>query len=721
MGRYPLDDDTSEAGVMSTAFIRWGSGPDLWALAVVLVVFASFVSLNLARGAFSSNRATAWRALVGAGLALAAGVWGGHFIVLSDGDLPSHWRYDGFTAFGAMLLGWGIALSSLSIGVTAEASWLRRLGAALLLGFGICLGPFVALFSLDLRPSPSWDPALLAAGWAAASIASGLAMLIASGWRRGTSTLATISWQLTASVLLAAGVCAANYAVMAATSVSAPRLTYSGGNMVAGTLTGLAFVGVPALLGLLLTSSIVETRFKAMLRTARDEVYVVAHTDGLTSLPNRALFEERLQRAVVQADRMQHRMALAMINLDGLKFVNQSFGQTTGDRVLREIGQRLRMLVPKGNLVARAGGDEFLLLLEDNPDADAAGKLAELIMKGLHRVCVIDGNEISITCSIGVAMYPEHATLPKLIAHASAAMHAAKRKGGAAYGFFESSMVASDREQMALLNDLRRAIDAGELELYFQPKVHAPSGQITGAEALMRWHHPSRGMVGPNIFIPLAERFGLINAMGNWLIDDVCRQVAAWRSEGLRMRVSINLSVHQLRQADLVDRIRGALKRHRVDPSLLTCEITESTAMDDTRITLQVIERLSALGVALSIDDFGTGYSSLSYLRQLAAAELKIDRSFVLDLETSADARAIVDAVVKLAQALGLKVVAEGVETEQQQEILRELGCNELQGYLFAKPMSAQALALWAMQDEGPRAIDFRPSLFGDTLAISGS
>jgi EAL domain-containing protein (putative c-di-GMP-specific phosphodiesterase class I) len=223
-------------------------------------------------------------------------------------------------------------------------------------------------------------------------------------------------------------------------------------------------------------------------------------------------------------------------------------------------------------------------------------------------------------------------------------------------------------------------------------------------------------MVGPNVFNPLAERFGLIQALGNWLIEEVCRQIGAWREEGLRMRVSINLSVHQLRQDDLVARIADALARNRIEPHVLTCEITESAAMEDTRATLKVIERLSAAGVHLSIDDFGTGYSSLSYLRQLAAGELKIDRSFVLDLETSADARAIVDAVVKLAQALGLKVVAEGVETEEQQRILRQLGCDELQGFLFAKPMSAKALALWAMEDDGPRPLVFRPSLFGDSI-----
>ncbi len=295
-----------------------------------------------------------------------------------------------------------------------------------------------------------------------------------------------------------------------------------------------------------------------------------------------------------------------------------------------------------------------------------------------------------MSCSIGIAMYPENATEAKLLAHADAAMYASKAGGGATYSFYEPRMSTGAREQVDLLHDLRRALANGELELYYQPKVHAPSGEITGAEALMRWHHPKRGMIGPAVFIPIAERFGLINSFGDWLIDEACRQIRAWRDQGLRMRVAINLSVYQLRQADLADRISAALARHRINPKVLTCEITESVAMDDAAETMQLFYSLAQAGVHISIDDFGTGYSSLSYLRKLPAEELKIDRSFVQDLGVSEDAERVVDAVIKLAQALQLKVVAEGVETEQQYAILRSLGCDELQGFLFAKPMSAQ-------------------------------
>jgi EAL domain-containing protein (putative c-di-GMP-specific phosphodiesterase class I) len=321
---------------------------------------------------------------------------------------------------------------------------------------------------------------------------------------------------------------------------------------------------------------------------------------------------------------------------------------------------------------------------------------------------------MSISASIGIVLYPRDGSLSKAMPHAEAAAGYVKRNGGAAFAIFEPSMLGNAREQVELLRDLRVALTQHQLELYYQPKVHAPTGEITGAEALLRWNHPQRGMVSPAVFVPIAERHGLIGELGEWVIDEACLQARAWRDQGLRMRVAINLSVHQLRRPDLPDRIAAALARHQINPDLLTCEITESVAMEDSDTTMKIFERLAEIGVHISIDDFGTGYSSLSYLRKLPVGELKIDRSFVLDLETSGDACAVVEAVVKLAHTLGLKVVAEGVETEGQNRILRSFGCDQLQGYLFAKPMSAKALTLWAM-DDGGRSLDFRDSLFKDT------
>ena len=703
---------------MQETFLEWRFRADLWAASTAMAMFAAYVALDLARGVSSRHGFTVWRSLIVSSLALSAGIWATHFIAMAGEPLPFARGYDAGIALGALALAFVNSLIGVHLTARPHLGAARVVMAALLLGTGMCAVPALNLWALKIAPATHWNALLLAAGWASACVCAGAALSIVAIQRRSAAHLG-FGWQAGIALGLGAAIAIGNASVLYAASVSELSVSLAASRISVGTMTALAALGVPALLALLLMISLLEERFRRLLKRTREEVKLAAQTDKLTELPNRSMFEEGLQVAAIRADRQQQKLALLFINVDGLKAVNESFGQSTGDAVLREVARRLRALAGPGDIVARAGGDEFLLMLMGNPGSQEAAQAATRVLGGMNELCRIEDYEISMSCSVGVAMYPAHGSAAKLIAHAAAAMRAAKRTGGGAHRFFEDHMVAGAREQVELLQDLRRAIANKELELYYQPKIHAPSGQVTGAEALMRWKHPQRGMIGPNIFIPLAERYGLINALGNWLIEDVCRQIRIWRDQGLRMRVAINLSVHPLRQVDLVERLVSALKRNNVEPSLLTCEITESSAMDDTRATLLMIEQLSAVGVHLSIDDFGTGYSSLSYLRQLAAEELKIDRSFVLDLETSADARAIVDAVVKLAQALGLKVVAEGVETEQQQEILRRLGCNELQGYLFAKPMPAAALALWAMNDDGPRALDFRPSLFGDTLPVT--
>ena len=440
----------------------------------------------------------------------------------------------------------------------------------------------------------------------------------------------------------------------------------------------------------------------------------LALADPLTRLPNRMLFEEKLSEALNRVGTEPGALAVLFIDLDGFKPINDSFGHVAGDAVLREVGRRLQALARQTDTVARVGGDEFLLMAE-RPGADlGASNVAQRVLQAVSKPYTLPNSvEVNISCSVGIAMYPEHGPAQKLLANADAAMYAAKRAGGSTYAFFEPSMEQDARHQLEIQHDLRSAIERNELELYYQPKIDGRSGQITGVEALIRWHHPTRGLVLPGLFIPVAERFGLIGALGNWVLDESCRQLREWLDQGLRMRVSVNLSVHQLRQEDLVPRIRRAVEKNRIDASLLTFEITESVAMEDTQVTMRAFAHLARVGATVSIDDFGTGYSSLAYLRKLPARQLKIDRSFVMDLDTSSDALAVVDAVIKLAHALGLRVVAEGVETARQRDILLQLNCDELQGYLFAKPMSAAKLTLWAMDDDGNASpMDFRPSLY---------
>jgi diguanylate cyclase (GGDEF)-like protein len=436
--------------------------------------------------------------------------------------------------------------------------------------------------------------------------------------------------------------------------------------------------------------------------------------DSLTQLPTRTYFEERLAGAAMKADARTSRLALLFIDLDGFKPVNDTYGHSVGDKVLEQVGQRLKSLSRGKDVVARVGGDEFLLLLTNVVSEESVAHVATRLITGLSQAYTVDGREVIISCSVGIALYPDGCAHGKLIARADAAMYAAKRSGGSTHCFYSPAMDADAERQFDLLRDLRKALANKEMELFYQPKIDTKSGKVTGAEALLRWKHPTRGVILPNVFIPIAERFGLVVAIGNWVIEDACRQSRAWRDKGLRMRVAINLSAHQMRQDDIVERITEALNRHKIHPSLLTCEITETAAMEDTKATQETFRRLGELGTHLSIDDFGTGYSSLAYLRKLPAEELKIDRSFVMDLEHSADARAVVDAVIKLAHALGLKVVAEGVENQRQHHVLVDMQCDELQGFLFAKPMSASALQLWAINDRTEAAV-FRPSLFGES------
>lgn len=441
------------------------------------------------------------------------------------------------------------------------------------------------------------------------------------------------------------------------------------------------------------------------LQAATQQLHQMAFRDPLTGLANRTLFDERLRLSLEHVGRSPSSLAVLYLDLDGFKPINDSFGHSAGDAVLREVGQRLLKVAGEPDTAARVGGDEFLLMLERANDPAVVAALARRALQVLGQPYRLPtGMEVSLSCSIGIALFPQHGPVAKLVPNADAAMYAAKGVGGSTFAFFEPGMALDARHEVELHRDLRGALERGELQLYYQPKVQARSGEITGAEALVRWDHPKRGSVSPALLIPVAERYGLIGALGAWVIDEACRQAREWLDAGMAIRVAVNLSVHQLRQEDLVSRVHRALSVHQLDPQLLSFEITESVAMEDTQATMHTFSQLAQLGVMLAIDDFGTGHSSLAYLRKLPARQLKIDRSFVADLETSADALAVVDAVVSLAHALGLHVVAEGVETEGQRELLLSLRCDELQGFLIARPMSARSLAFWVMEDLGPDA-----------------
>ncbi|MGR6798106.1 putative bifunctional diguanylate cyclase/phosphodiesterase [Sphaerotilus sulfidivorans] len=369
------------------------------------------------------------------------------------------------------------------------------------------------------------------------------------------------------------------------------------------------------------------------------------------------------------------------------------------------------------DMAVRLGGDEFVLLLEGAEAEARAMRIARQLLSDLQHPFLLPEQQVTLSCSIGMAFAPRHGAGDMLLGCADAAMYAAKRSGGSCALCYDTHMASADSaDQLQLQQGLREALQRGQLALHFQPKLSAADGSLHGVEALLRWRHPERGMISPAVFIPVAERFGLIGRIGDWVIEQACEQLARWQAQGLVCRVAINLSAHQLRQPDLARRILSTLERHGLDPSLLVCELTETAMMESIKDGCSVLDELDAAGVRVSIDDFGTGYSSLSYLRRLPASQLKIDRSMVTGIDVDRQARAVLESVIKLAHALDMEVVAEGVETEAQRQVLVEADCDVLQGYLFARPMDAEALQDW-VRERAPRGAVLPLSASSDSAA----
>jgi len=418
----------------------------------------------------------------------------------------------------------------------------------------------------------------------------------------------------------------------------------------------------------------------------------LAHHDALTELPNRALFLDRLQEALKRANRHHNTIGLLFIDLDRFKTINDSLGHPIGDELLRAVAQRLTACVRESDVVARLGGDEFTVLLDELSDSNNAGKIALKMLSTLASPILLGGQELTVSGSIGISCYPQDGSdAETLLKNADLAMYNAKEAGRNMFRFYAAEMNMRVQETLAMTNDLRRALQRGEFVLHYQPRYQLASGRITGMEALIRWQHPELGLVPPLKFIPLAEETGLIIPIGEWVIRAACEQMKYWRSSGLaKLRVAVNLSPRQFQQDDLTKRISSILQETGLDGTDLEVEVTEGMAMQDAVTTVRMLKELKAVGIAISIDDFGTGYSSLSYLKRFPIDHLKIDRSFVSDLQDNPEDVAIVRAIIALAKGLGLSVTAEGVETEEQRKLLQLFGCDEGQGYLFSKPLPAE-------------------------------
>jgi diguanylate cyclase (GGDEF)-like protein/PAS domain S-box-containing protein len=436
-------------------------------------------------------------------------------------------------------------------------------------------------------------------------------------------------------------------------------------------------------------------------KKAEERIRNLAYFDVLTGLPNRRLFNDRLAMAINSARRHHQRLAILFLDLDLFKRINDTLGHSVGDRVLEEMASRLKLCMREADTVSRMGGDEFTILMSEIAEVEDAVRLARRLIDAISQPFLVEDRELFVTTSIGISVFPEDGDNPEvLVKNADIAMYRAKDLGRNSYQLYTPQMNAKSFERLAMENELRKALERGEFLLNYQVKMNLDTGGIAGAEALVRWHHPDLGVVPPADFIPLAEDTGLIIPLGEWVLRAACLQNKAWQDRGLPpIRMAVNISPHQFNQADLVGRVRAILAESDLDPKFLELEVTESVLMEHMDIAAFMLNELRSLGVVTSIDDFGTGYSSLAYLKRIPIDALKIDASFMQDITTDESDAEIVSAIIGLAHNLRLKVVAEGVETEEQIAFLRSHGCDEIQGYLVSRPVTPENFERLFAQD----------------------
>ncbi|GGB49853.1 putative signaling protein [Oceanisphaera marina] len=678
---------------------------------VIVAILASYTALNMASRVSSTSGRSALLWLIGGSFAMGFGIWSMHFIGMLAFRLPISLGYDVPLTLVSLLI--AIVSSALALYLVCQETlpWSRLVSGGGLMGLGIASMHYTGMEAMLMTPRIIYVPWVFVLSIVIAILASIAALWLAFRLRKDSTR--TPFTRMGAALVMGCAIVGMHYTGMAASKFPLNSFC-SAANSGIDTkwLAILVIIVSLAVFAIALIISMLDVRTDRLansLDKANNELLELALHDNLTRLPNRMLLGDRLEQSIHRAERKQGEFAVLFMDLDGFKAVNDMYGHHIGDLLLKEVARCLQKISREQDTAARLGGDEFVLLMEpDSPENSAllAQRLIDVIAQPFH----ISNISLHISASIGIAIYPHDGkTEHELMVNADAAMYHAKKQGRNGYRFFEHAMNADVHQQMQLQQDLRKAIHNNELVLYYQPKLVAPAGPLTGIEALIRWQSPEHGFLTPDRFLPLAESSGLIVPIGNWVINEACRQMKVWFDQGHSdWSMAVNLSAVQLEHISLVDVVREALEEHELSPAHLVLEITESTAMRDAEASLKVLNKLAALGVSISIDDFGTGYSSLLYLKHLPANELKIDRGFITELAQGNDDEAIIQAIIALGKTLGMKIVAEGVETPEQQELLTRLGCDTLQGYLLGRPGPADMVSTITEQPE--RAPDLVPA-----------
>lgn len=671
-------------------------------LSVLVAILASYTALDLVKRISMLQTASQryfW--LIGGAVAMGVGIWSMHFVGMLAFSLPVPVGYDIWITL--LSLGIAIMVSCFALyTVTQGTMSVKRLVAGgVLMGLGISTMHYAGMAAMMIPGGISYVPWIFATSVLIAIAASMAALRIAFTLRTDDERYAVLR-KAGAAVVMGFAITGMHYTGMAAARFPAeivPSTSPMDNTWLALTIAVLTCCVLAIALILSMLDARLESRTTKLansLKSANDMLTYLATHDALTGLPNRMVLTDRIQRALHASRRRDRPCAIIYIDLDGFKPVNDSLGHSVGDAVLKAVTGRLLDILRKEDTLSRISGDEFVMLVEDLNHTDDAMDVCERILAAVHEPLDVGSVQLHVTASIGISLFPHDGnTVETLLQSADAAMNEVKKSGRNGYRYFETTMNANALRTLRIQADLRNAVDNDELTLYFQPKFSRSTRELIGAEALLRWNHAELGWISPNEFIPVAERSGLILEIGEWVINETCRQLVAWMEARIEpVKIAVNLSPKQLHQRNLAHRIAGIVRKHGLEPALLILEITETAAMEDAKANVVAIHQLQSLGFDVAIDDFGTGYSSLSYLQQFRAQQLKIDRCFVEGLDRGGDeGLAIVSAVIAMAHALRMEVVAEGVETASQLDKLNRLGCDQLQGYLLGKPMPAEDFA----------------------------
>ncbi|MFY7112663.1 putative bifunctional diguanylate cyclase/phosphodiesterase [Enterobacter cloacae complex sp. SHL020] len=687
--------------------ISWD--PVLIAISYLVAFIASFVALDSAGKIPLSSRKAAlfWR--IAGGVTLGIGIWSMHFIGMLSMQMPMMMSYDLWLTLASLGVAVVASATALNIAVAGKKlSPFRLIFATAILSAGVVSMHYIGMAALMLDGSIIWDSRLLGLSVVIAVVASGTALWLA--FRLRDKRKGVFIDRIIAAFVMAAAICAMHYTGMSAAQFQEMAHTLPGGIGELG-LSIWVSVTTLCLLGVMLIISLIDShrrtsRLTDNLHQLNRQLELQARFDALTGLANRHQMDLRMQDCLRSALLSKKPFAVIFLNVDLFKRVNDTWGHSVGDELLITVAQRITARLTREMTLARLGGDAFILLVPECDD-DRLNALLTALLEDVRRPLSVCGHTLSTTISAGVSLYPQDGeTLHELKLKADAALHRVKEDGRNGWAIYRAEMSTAIPAKPGFLQELSQALERDQFELWYQPTWHAGEKTIHGFEALLRWRHPEQGVVLPNLFIPTLEQTGLIIPVGNWAIEAACRQLHFWTEQGFsQWTLSLNLSPIQFEQPDIFQIISSMLEKYSLSPSRLILEVTESTALKNLDRSIELLNAFNHAGIVVSIDDFGTGYSNLLMLSVLPAKELKIDRSFVTSMLENEKSYKLVETIISIARTMEMNVVAEGIETEEQQVVLTRLGCDYLQGYLFSRPLPAEQVPWLLLQINSDKQI----------------